>query len=256
MKSIKIISILTIIVFFTSGCTKYPYDTYPKKLSKKSYIEIKNYKLNTKSLAFVGQPLLRVKSEEQRLNQIIEVKTNNSFSINIRNDEFFIDTNTKYRVNALIVYNNLKHNLINIDAGKELTYSYVDDYYLIVDDKGNVLPKLWKSGEIINAKLSEENLKVTLTPKKVYMPEKYSKGSLNIELLYNGTNKDGVKLLYREYTSDNLARQAFYQNLIYDKDEKQIRFKNFLIEMHSSNNQEIVYTILRDDFKEDVILIE
>ncbi|WP_424687406.1 hypothetical protein [Halarcobacter ebronensis] len=88
------------------------------------------------------------------------------------------------------------------------------------------------------------------------MPEKYSKGSLNIELLYNGTNKDGVKLLYREYTSDNLARQAFYQNLIYDKDEKQIRFKNFLIEMHSSNNQEIVYTILRDDFKEDVILIE
>ena len=50
----------------------------------------------------------------------------------------------------------------------------------------------------------------------------------------------------REYTSEDLARPAFYQNLVYESNKKRIRFKDTIIEIHEATNEKIVYTVISD----------
>jgi hypothetical protein len=69
------------------------------------------------------------------------------------------------------------------------------------------------------------------------------------ELIYSGKNDVSLNATYREYSSDDLARQAFFQNLTYQANAKQIRFKDFVIQIHNVTNEQITYTILEDGLK-------
>ena len=72
------------------------------------------------------------------------------------------------------------------------------------------------------------------------------KGFTNFELVYSGTTKDSLQLLYREYTQGDLARPAFSQTLVYEKDSSAIRFRNLQIEVHSASNERIEFTVVSD----------
>ena len=69
----------------------------------------------------------------------------------------------------------------------------------------------------------------------------------NIELIFVGRNKNSLNILYREYSSDDLVRVAFFQNLTYDIDAGDIiRFKSFKLKIVKSNNESIKYKVLED----------
>ena len=70
-----------------------------------------------------------------------------------------------------------------------------------------------------------------------------------IELIYSGKNDISLNVTYREYTPDNLARTAFFQNITYQADAKQIRFKDFVIKIDDISNEKITYTVLEDGLK-------
>jgi hypothetical protein len=53
-------------------------------------------------------------------------------------------------------------------------------------------------------------------------------------------------MLYREYTPDNLARPAFYQNLTYPKDSSYVRFKQLKIKVNAVTNELIKYIVEED----------
>lgn len=69
------------------------------------------------------------------------------------------------------------------------------------------------------------------------------------ELIYAGQNNVSLNVTYREYTPDDIARTAFYQNITYQADAKNIRFRNFEIKIHSASNEKITYTVLEDGLK-------
>jgi len=71
----------------------------------------------------------------------------------------------------------------------------------------------------------------------------YKEGSIRKELIYNGKTKDNIKLAYREY-KDDLARQAFYQDLAYDLSEsKVIGFRSMKIEVVEATNTSIKFIV-------------
>lgn len=76
-----------------------------------------------------------------------------------------------------------------------------------------------------------------------------TQGFTNFEIVFNGITKDAINLLYREYTPDNMARPAFYQNLTYPIDTEIIRFQNIRIKIHTISNESISYTVLEDGLK-------
>ena len=69
---------------------------------------------------------------------------------------------------------------------------------------------------------------------------------MNYELIYGGTDGKSLTITYREYTADDLARPAFYQNLVYESKKSRIRFKETVIEIHEATNEKIVYTVISD----------
>lgn len=72
-------------------------------------------------------------------------------------------------------------------------------------------------------------------------------GDKNFELIYSGVSKQTIALLYREYTKDDLARPAFYQNLSYDLSESDIvAFRTFRIRVIKATNQEIRYVVIAE----------
>jgi hypothetical protein len=72
------------------------------------------------------------------------------------------------------------------------------------------------------------------------------KGFTNFELVYGGTAGDSFQILYREYTKEDLARPAFSQSLVYEKESEDIRFRNLQIKVLEASNQKIKFTVLSD----------
>jgi hypothetical protein len=83
-----------------------------------------------------------------------------------------------------------------------------------------------------------EKIPDLLKPSKIY-----KEGSYKQELIYNGKSKDMIKLQYREYKND-MARPAFYQDLIYDlSDSNLIGFKGLNIEVIEATNLTISFIV-------------
>ena len=85
-------------------------------------------------------------------------------------------------------------------------------------------------------------------------PYAYTCGRANFELIYSGINKNSLNMVYREYSRDDIARTAFYQNLTYEPTAKQIMFKGFIIQIIEATNDKLVYAVVSDDLKDGEFL--
>lgn len=66
------------------------------------------------------------------------------------------------------------------------------------------------------------------------------------ELIYNGRSGDTIRVIYREYTSGDLARPAFTQELQYDLSQQmEIGFREVRLQVESATNTVIRYRVLQ-----------
>ncbi len=73
-----------------------------------------------------------------------------------------------------------------------------------------------------------------------------SKDYINHELIFTGFGSDGIHLLYREYTFNDMARTAFQQELVYPINSKEIRFRNYNIKVAPKLPSELTYTVMSE----------
>ena len=71
-------------------------------------------------------------------------------------------------------------------------------------------------------------------------------GYVNHELIFTGVGSNGITLLYREYTFENIARTAFKQELVYPPQADEIRFRNYLVKVESVSSSTMVFTVLEE----------
>lgn len=71
-------------------------------------------------------------------------------------------------------------------------------------------------------------------------------GDDNFELIYSGISGGNIRILYREYTGDNIARPAFSQELTYDRSSSTIRYRNLLMKLDKATNEEINFMVVSD----------
>lgn len=63
------------------------------------------------------------------------------------------------------------------------------------------------------------------------------------ELVYSGRSGDTIRIAYREYSPQDLARTAFFQELTYSVSEPLIRFKDLEIEVSEATNSSIKFVV-------------
>lgn len=215
----------------------------------------KNYKIGERITAFVGQEIIRVKSfiEKREIFSPVDLKNVRSqeplyihAKYHMTNYHIRSIANIKYQIDRSIQVDNQRFNIIQLnDSDGNRWGILINDIGIVVNDtiysfkhESLFFPSFISVSPIIFEISQNEDREIKTT-----IP------GPTVELIYSGKNDISLNVTYREYTPDNLARTAFFQNITYQADAKQIRFKDFVIKIDDISNEKITYTVLEDGLK-------
>lgn len=213
---------------------------------------IKSYTIGKQQTAYIGEPIVKWQHLFE-IKDIIGDKyiSKSDFTLKgeyLKRDMFSHNIDIKsttqdaYSRFGTTNYNNIEYSVL----GK---INSENEYYLLIDNNG-VLNKQVLIDENLDRKLLSKT--VQASPNNVMFSKvaiekvKQSEGTTH-EIIFGGVNNITLSATYREYTPDNLARQAFYQNLVYQTSAEVIRFRGLKIKIHDVSNEKITYTVLEDD---------
>lgn len=258
------LSIAFFVAFALSGCGgellhvrstyKAPDYTEPKQVLEK------NYGLGRSQEAYIGNSIVRVKEyyvKEKKSYADTYWKSEDDFVISKMNGGVLISNQKedRFREEGMVTLGGVDYYVLKITK-TNYKKSPVFTHSLLISKDGIIHNKLMLNlkgpNNTVNS-IPTDELKVqpgsamfSRLSSEVETEVVTEKGYINYELIYGGATNSEIKITYREYSPDGMARQAFYQNLVYARGQKIIRFKNLKIQVHSVDNQRIVYTVLSD----------
>ena len=235
---ISVMGLGFLIALIFSGCTTMRPHIRPfMKAATTERVLNKNYELNQRLFAYVGQPIVRVK--DYNIIKVTSQHMRASDNFVIAGETFGIrgNTNTDYTIYGDTV----------VDGRAYTVIALTERFAALIGTDGSVGSKLLDRGDIMydEFKATPVTLRFSTTTKE----EKIDTNSpfLNYELIYSGTDGESITIAYREYSRKDFARPAFHQNLVYKANEKKIRFKNTTLNIHEVTNEKIVFTVISDD---------
>lgn len=208
----------------------------------------RNYTIGTELSAYVGQPVIRVREYLVQKNQSDRFVSTSDVTLKLRP---FGGTTTFPAGSELAV-----RGIVNENGQDYIAVSFPDRnaavYPLLVNKEGQF------SGLVFNATFSKvmrsdsrniveyqpADLVLNRATSETVLPA--SGAFVNFEIVYSGSTKDEITLLYREYTPTDLARPAFTQNLVYTKTSPTIRFRDLLIRVLEAGNEQLRYVVESD----------
>lgn len=243
MKRVMVAVLLLITIIISSGCaTKLHIRPATRIHLGEEHVFQKNYTVNQRSIAYVGQPIIKVR--DYWVNRYVAQRSMRA-SHNFVVSGGFVEINGQAEMDYLI-------------AG-ETTLDGQTYTVLEIPGIANVL-LIKADGSFHNVFFrTRPNLAIpvmgafTATPSDLKFISSEGqdilpgKGKLNYELIYGGTDSKMITITYREYTAEDLARSSFYQNLIFDSKQETIRFRNTVIKVHSATNEKIDFTVISDE---------
>lgn len=233
--------IVSWIVSCIVACTQYVRPTSSEYLGTERVFD-KNYEIGQKLSAYVGQPIIKVKAYKVDRYKSNYMRASDDFIISGGIVTITGNKNTDYSV------------IGETTIGKE-TYTVVrpsqrrNAVCVLIKNDGSVHNK------VLNMALNNNIIMVytfSVSPHdlKFYTSKREKRivdaDYINYELIYGGTDGKSLTITYREYTNEDLARPAFYQNLVYQLGQSKIRFKDNVVEVHKATNEKIVYTVISD----------
>ncbi|WP_240917480.1 hypothetical protein [Pseudoalteromonas sp. Z9A6] len=233
MKYLKVIA-LTLLL---SGCTN-SMTTLPPESGKVTTIDYKSYELNETSSSYVGDPILTRKAYKAYVEKK-RVTPSNNFQLTGGLATVAVALHANIGDQFQIVGINENGNRMIAVPGSHLSFG-IDKSGLW--DHTMASASYWSSpvGGGSPYTMSPDSTKFTVIESVTPLTES---GYINHELIFTGKGSNGLHFIYREYTFENMAKQAFKQELIYPADSKEIRFKNYKIIIESSSSTELVYKI-------------
>ncbi len=246
MKIIKIFPIILIIIFLSSCVSKVSIrrinaNSLDTTSIQKNYR--KNYNIGQMQTAFVGESIIRAKEVTVTTYRETHMgwKPTDNFTMQGSGVTISGYKDTSYPIKGDTYLDGKLFSILHL-KGNPLPF-----YKVLIDEDGNVYHKAINREVVMvwDFKLQPPNVKFL----KDYSQKEYDEetpGNINYELIYGGTDGKTIKITYREYTSEDMARQAFYQDLVFDANSDYIRFKKNRIKVHEVTNEKIVYIVTED----------
>lgn len=211
--------------------------------------------------AFVGDPVLRIKSYAVVARNVGYAQANQSFTFSSAFESVDVEAGKQYPIAGITNLNNQEYFVVLVPAhlGQGLGLLVGGDGALCKTalNMGPIGALGWiaagpagqmTKGTIIRLDYAPSTPSARLTPavtKEVLTSDERGR-YVNMELLYLGVSSDAVKLGYREYTPSDLAKPAFREDLTYDRRESSIRFRDFKLQVHEANSDHIDFSIVDD----------
>ena len=213
---------------------------YQKSDSLRERIVDKNYIIGQQSDTYIGKPVIKVKDYYVD-RQTGFMQASDDFSISSGLVTIVGYKDKAYKIEGITSVNDVDYIILRTTYGSPPMV-----YRLLINSEGEVYSKLMYQDAIMLGS------NAIAKPTDLHFYERIEEnidlnaGYMNYELIYGGTDGESITMTYREYTIDNLARPAFYQNVTYEAGKEQIRFKDTIIKIHEATNEKIVFTVIAD----------
>ena len=232
---------LFIFILFTACATIQPLDT--RKEGPLERVYTKNYTLGKTQSCYIGEPVVKVVDYYVRNVSTNKLKASNDFVVSggplLYSENITGSEGDTYQILGTVKYGGVHHYAVNFGGNPLLRHfiTYNGEF------TGN-------SCDINGAMRSPPYFKIEpKTTRFLRHDEEHietNRGYINYEIIYTGKSAASINLLYREFTSDNLAKPSFYQELTYGNNANVIRFKKLRIAIKSADNEMITYTVIND----------
>lgn len=220
----------------------------------------KNFIEGVRSRAFVGEPVLKIRSYSMSLQALGHAEPNQTF--NVPWGTLFggvdVEAGRQYKIVGTTVLDGREFFVVLVPAGlgqsiallvgpdgvihrKILNMGATDALGWAMTGVGGAIAK----GVVVDLDFDAAAARLTpVVTKRVVSEGASSEPYVNMELLYLGVSSGALRLGYREYTQDDLARPAYSQELTYDRGSDAIRFRRFELNVHEANGDHMDYTVV------------
>lgn len=203
----------------------------------------RNYALGVQRTAAVGEPIVRVREYTLQKGGAAAVQANKAFAIRGCLHDIRFTEGERRPISG------------KRQVGGQSVYVVRKEGYQM--GLGNVLGiQVFEDGRIHNKVLTAFNTEgiyvcrpepadARLIPVRGQITSQGAPYS-NYEIIFNGSDGQAMQFTYREYSPEDLARTAFFQNLSYPVGSKTIRFRKLVIDVAGLNEQTITYAVRSD----------
>jgi hypothetical protein len=220
-----------------------------EKESKKQKYS-KNYILNEKRTAYIGQNIISVKKNSKNDLEVQQVNIPEKIHGDYTGKRKLEINSKTYQLSQIVNYDETTG---AGDSGRAFyilpTEKNQDDWLwgLLIDENGQIFEKALYCYN--NSMLWFPSI-LTITPNTTFPFRQSNNINLGhnalLEVVYTGKNDVSLNFTYKEYTYDNLARPSFFQNINYEASVKKIRFKGFVLQIHEASNEKLTYSVIED----------
>src|SRR3954447_19700541 len=209
------------------------------QLSVPTLVREKNYQLNEPQYAYVGAPMIRVKDYHAIRNIQDAAVASNDFTVSPTVG--FSKTGRKGSSYKIIGTTDYK--------GRTYRVLQMERYGLMLDENGTPINSVIDlSSGLHNVFVPSFSISPPDTTFNVSSDTMVDKGKpfTYYELLYSGIEGNSLRMVYHEYSPDNLVRPAFVQELTYPVFQSELTFRNLKLEILSSDSQQVWFMVVDD----------
>lgn len=241
MKSkIQIVGIIVLAALFVSGCAQQIRPFLRSHIGTDRVFD-KNYEIGQKLTAYVGQPIVKVKDYKVNRFKAKHMRASDDFVISGGIVTVAGDKNTDYAVRGETTIDGNTYTVVNLHSPQ-----LGAGFGALIKPDGSVHSRMLNNNIVMVYTFSSSPADLRFITSKKEEEIDVDAGYLNYELIYGGTDGKSITITYREYTGKDLARPAFYQNVVYEAGKKQIRFRDTVLQVHEATNEQIVFTVISD----------
>jgi hypothetical protein len=239
----KSLFILSLFMLLT-GCATQP-DSIGERRTAEQRNFSKNYIVGTQRTATVGDVMIKVQDYWTEGFEYPTMIPDRSVTLTGGPVRLSLNAGQKYPVRGSIVQDGMAYSIVSA-----FDNNFTQQAVMVKPD-GTLHNRVMATNPYLNGyvqviytfNISDPNARLVRdTGTKVIA----TKGYENFEILYTGVNGSSLNLTYREFSSEGMARVAFYQNLTYEASAKTIAFKDFRIAVDRANSESITFTVLSD----------
>jgi hypothetical protein len=199
----------------------------------------KNYKIGDTLTAYVGEPLVKKKTYIAKVqSNLAAVPAINTIISSPNFGTISLPSGKQYQVKYDVFINGKRFTAMEIPS-KSGTVAVLFDTNGVIYDRvmreGKVLPESFKV-KPLNAYVQMERPEKILERKTIE----------NYEIIFGGVNNNQIKMTYREYSPDDVARTAFFQELTYPTKSRTLRYKSMKIKVINITSEGITYQVVSD----------
>lgn len=231
------IAVLCLLLLLGGCATVEPVDTRPAITQE---VNERNYEIGRPQTAVVGDTLIRVRRYFVQKREVSAVEANTDFAVFGGGYDIHFVKDQTVPIRGTTLVDGVRYYVLPVETTQLGLPAVLE---LLIAEDGHIHSKALNGGVIYSYRAEPSDGRL-LPVQRVDVVK--TQPFVNYEIVFNGSDGQAMRFTYREYSPDDLARTAFFQDLSYPINAKVIRFRNLSLDVLNLDEQAITFVVRSD----------